>query len=106
MDGERTDLVSGVSRLGWEDGRWVERWTRLVDGAHHVEPPLWNYDEFRFIDVLVPLPGPELYAGCLIVAGVAAAASALRPTRAGIGLAALRSNRRRRRTLLRPQFPL
>ena len=59
-------------------------------------PRAWRYGagEFnaahaRILDTLLPPPTPELYAGCLLVAGAAAAASALRPTRTGIGIAAL-----------------
>ncbi len=42
------DLVSGVMALEWGRAGYVEQWTRLVDGRHHVEPPAWAYDEFRW----------------------------------------------------------
>ncbi|MBO6938979.1 MAG: hypothetical protein JJ863_28685 [Deltaproteobacteria bacterium] len=68
IDGDRTDLVSGVTRLTWAEGGWSEVWTRLVDGAHHIEPPLWNYDDFRFIDVLVrPILALDPMDGTVVV---------------------------------------
>lgn len=41
-------LVTGVMSLRWTEGRYVEQWTRLVDGRHRVEPGVWAYDEFRW----------------------------------------------------------
>ncbi len=46
-------LVSGAMFLRWTGARWEERWARLVDPPHFVEPPLWTYDELRWGEVLV-----------------------------------------------------
>jgi hypothetical protein len=64
-------LVSGVSWLArTETGTsgFSETRTRLVDGEHFVMPPVWNYDEFRWIDALVrPQLAVDPHDGTVIV---------------------------------------
>lgn len=65
---DASDLVSAVSALAWRGEAWSARWTRLVDGRHRVEPPLWSYDEFRFTDVLTrPLLAVDPEDGAIVV---------------------------------------
>lgn len=68
VDADGDDLVTSVSALRWTGGAWAPRWTRLVDGRHRVEAPLWNYDDFRFIDVLTrPLLAVDPGDGAVVV---------------------------------------
>ena len=47
------DLATGLTWLRESDGHLVQERTRLVDGQFRAAPPLWNYDEFRWIDALM-----------------------------------------------------
>ncbi len=46
--GPPPQLATGVMVLRESEGRYVEEWTRVVDGRHNVDPAAWAYDEFRW----------------------------------------------------------
>lgn len=41
-------MVLGLVRLDWQDGDYVERWARIVEGPHAADPAAWAYDELRW----------------------------------------------------------
>ncbi|MCY1035260.1 hypothetical protein OV207_27685 [Corallococcus sp. BB11-1] len=57
---ETQHLATGLMTLQWEDGRYREQWTRVVDGRHSTQPAAWAYDEFRWREApLRPLLGVD-----------------------------------------------
>ncbi len=38
----------GVETLDWRSNTYVERWARVVEGAHLAQPVAWAYDELRW----------------------------------------------------------
>jgi hypothetical protein len=43
-------MLMGVARLDRQSNAYVERWARIVDGPHTVQPAAWAYDELRWLE--------------------------------------------------------
>ncbi len=64
-----TDWVAlGLITFDWDGNRYVERWTRIVDGMHAADPAAWAYDEFRWREQAIrPFLDRDASSGELVV---------------------------------------
>jgi hypothetical protein len=61
-------FVLGLERLDWENGRYAERWARVVEGPHGASPASWAYDELRWREQAIrPFLARDALTGELLV---------------------------------------
>jgi hypothetical protein len=67
-DSNDSHKALGLARYAWQNGSYVERWARVVEGAHGAEPAAWAYDELRWREQAVrPLLARDEATGELVV---------------------------------------
>jgi hypothetical protein len=47
-DASDSHKALGLASYVWQNGTYVERWARVVEGAHGAQPAAWAYDELRW----------------------------------------------------------
>jgi len=67
-DGNDSRKALGLARYAWQSDTYVERWARVVEGAHGAQPAAWAYDELRWREQAVrPLLARDDVTGELVV---------------------------------------